>query len=81
MKIADKLKKIREEKGYSQEALAHNIGVSYVTYHNMEHGKIDIRFSVLEKCAEALEVPLLELLPEHYTDETGSQFHESPPNK
>lgn len=74
MKIAEKLRKIREKKGYPQEVMAHNIGVSYVTNHNMEHGKIDIRFSVLEKCAEALEVPLLELLPEHYTDEEGSQF-------
>lgn len=74
MEIAEKLRKIREKKGYSQEAMAYNIGVSYVTYHNIEKGKTDIRFSILLKCAEALEVPLLELLPEHYTDEGGSQF-------
>jgi len=64
--------------------MAYNIGVSYGTYHNIEKGKADIRFSVLEKCAETLEVPLLELLPQESTEDTngpGSQFDEKVSNK
>ncbi len=68
MKIAEKLRKHREKKGYSQESMAYSIGVSYVTYHNMEKGKSDIRFSILEKCAGVLEIPLLDLLPDCHTD-------------
>lgn len=64
MKIADKLRKQREKKGYSQESMAYSIGVTYVTYHNIENGKTDIKFSLLEKCAKALEVHLIDLLPD-----------------
>lgn len=66
MKIADKLRIHREKKGYSQESMALSIGLSYVTYHNIENGKIDIRFSKLEKCAEVLEIPLLKLIPDKH---------------
>lgn len=64
MKIAEKLRKCREDKGYSQESMAYSIGISYVTYHNIEKGKTDIRFSILEKCAEILDIPLVDLLPD-----------------
>lgn len=45
--------------------MAYSIGVSYVTYHNIEKGKSDIKFSVLENCAEILGIHLIELLPDH----------------
>lgn len=66
MKIADKLRRQREKKGYSQESMALSLGISYVTYHNIEKGKMDIKFSKLEKCAEVLNVHLLELLPDSH---------------
>lgn len=66
MKIADKLRKQREKKGYSQESMALSIGISYGTYHNLEKGRTDIKFSILEKCAEIFEIHLIELLPDDY---------------
>lgn len=67
MKISDKLRRLREQKGYSQESMAYSLGISYTTYHNMENGKItDFKFSILEKCAEELEVHLFELFPDKY---------------
>lgn len=69
MEIADKLRKLRVKKGYSQESMAYSIGISYTTYHNMENGKItDFKFSILEKCAEVLGVHLFELLPDEHKD-------------
>lgn len=68
MKIADKLRKIREQRGYSQECMAYTIGVSYGTYHSIEKGKTDIRFSTLEKCAQALDISLLDLLPDYHVN-------------
>lgn len=66
MKIADKLRILRLRKGISQEAMAMNLGVSYGTYHSIENDKTDIRFSLLEKCAEVLEVSIIELLPDKH---------------
>jgi len=69
MKLAEKLRKYREEKGYTQEAMANSIGVSYGTYNSMENSKTDIRFSLLEKCAKTLNISLLELLPDEYKED------------
>ncbi|HLV23767.1 MAG TPA: helix-turn-helix transcriptional regulator [Moheibacter sp.] len=69
MNLTEKLRKYREEKGYTQESMAHNIGVSYGTYSNMENGKTDIRFSLLEKCAKTLNISLFELLPDEYKED------------
>lgn len=68
MNIGENLKKIREKKGYSQEMTANSLGVSYGTYHKIEKGKADIKFSLLEKFAEIMEIPLLELIPKHHIE-------------
>lgn len=69
MKLTEKLRRYREEKGYSQQAMAHNIGVSYGTYNNIENERTDIRFSLLKKCAETLNISLLELLPDEHKED------------
>jgi len=76
MKIHEKLRKCREEKGYSQEAMAYSIVVSYGTYNNIENAKTNIKFSFLEKCAKVLDIPLLELLPAEYTHDIYEKLAE-----
>ena len=37
--IAEKLKKLRQQQGWSQEDLARNLGVSFATVNRWENGK------------------------------------------
>ena len=37
--IAEELKKLRQQKGWSQEALARELGVSFATVNRWENGK------------------------------------------
>ena len=37
--IADELKKLRQQRGWSQEDLARNLGVSFATVNRWENGK------------------------------------------
>ena len=37
--IAEELKKLRQQKGWSQEDLARNLGVSFATVNRWENGK------------------------------------------
>lgn len=61
-KIADRLKRVREEKGLSQRALAQLTGVPQSHISKIESGAVDIRLSSLVEIARALELEL-ELVP------------------
>lgn len=56
--IGQKIQQAREEKGYSQEQLAHLIGCSQSTLSNYEKGKRRIYWSQLEQMAQVLEKPI-----------------------
>lgn len=60
--IGNKLRKLRLNKGYSQEYMAEKLHVCQKTYSNMENEKATISIDTLRKIAEELEVDLLELL-------------------
>jgi len=49
MVISNKLRKLRMEKGYSQEYLAEVLAVSQKTYSNMENNKSSISIKTLKK--------------------------------
>lgn len=49
MRIGIKLRKLRMEKGYSQEYLAEVLEVSQKTYSNMENNKSSISIETLKK--------------------------------
>lgn len=61
-KIANRLKRVREEKGLSQRALAQLTGVPQSHISKIESGAVDIRLSSLVEIARALELEL-ELVP------------------
>jgi transcriptional regulator with XRE-family HTH domain len=61
-KIGEEIRKIRLLRGYSQEALAEKIGVSYQQIQKYEKGDSELKINRLESIAEALDVPLFELI-------------------
>jgi len=64
MIIGDRLKKLREEKGFSQAEIEKRSGLFRVHISRVENGHIAPAVETLEKFARALEVPLYQLLYE-----------------
>ena len=62
MSIGGKLRKLRQNKGYSQEYMAETLNISQKTYSNMENEKASISVETLKLIATELEVDVLELL-------------------
>lgn len=60
-KVSQKIKFWREQRNYTQEYLAQELGISQEHYSRLEAGQGDIKLSRLEKIAELLDVPLYEL--------------------
>ena len=54
MTIGAKLKKLREQKRYSQQDIADMIGVSQRTYSNIESDKTDISIDKLAELSKIL---------------------------
>jgi transcriptional regulator with XRE-family HTH domain len=59
----ENLRRIREERGLSQRALADRAGVVKSTIYEAEAGRHIPRIQTLEKLADALGVSLVDLLP------------------
>ncbi|OQX30022.1 MAG: hypothetical protein B0D92_00620 [Spirochaeta sp. LUC14_002_19_P3] len=60
--IALNLRRLRKEKGFTQEYLAEKSGLSRAAYRNIETGKSEPRVSSLQAIATALEVPIQRLV-------------------
>jgi transcriptional regulator with XRE-family HTH domain len=56
IEIGNNIRRIREIKNYTQEAMADKIGLSVTAYGDIERGKTDVNFTRLSQIAEALEV-------------------------
>ncbi len=61
-KIGDKIRVLRTEKGYSQETLAEQLGISPSGLAKIERGESDITFKKLEKIATFFDLNILEIL-------------------
>ena len=62
MTLAMKLKRLRNRKGLTQEALARKAGVSLGYVARLEIGRHDPKLSTLKRLARGLGVPVTELL-------------------
>lgn len=60
----DKLKQLRKRRALTLQELGDAAGVSYNSVWRLEHGKHGARPSTLRKLAEALNVPVEELVEE-----------------
>ncbi len=62
MKLHEKIKFLRQMKGWSQSEIAERIGMSANGYGNIERGDTNISIFRLEKIAEVLETDVEELM-------------------
>jgi putative transcriptional regulator len=62
-KVAEKVKKTREENGLSQEELAHQAGIYRTYIGHIENGRYSPSAYILYKIAKTLKVKVDELLP------------------
>lgn len=62
MQLHEKIRFIRNMKGWSQEEVAHRLNMSISGYGCIERGETDIPFSRLQYLAKIFEVELTELL-------------------
>lgn len=61
-KTALKIRELRENKSYTQQYMADNLGVSKNSYSLIELGKTKIHLELLAKISELLETPLDKIL-------------------
>jgi len=61
MKINEKIRFIRELKGWSQEEMAEKLNMSPKGYANIERGETNIQFSRLQQISKILDIKLSEL--------------------
>lgn len=62
--IAEKIRLLRLEKGFSQENVADMLGISTTAYGDIERGKTDLTLSRLQAIAHVFETSLNNLLEE-----------------
>ncbi len=62
MSVNEKIKLVRNAKGFTQEEMAEELGMSSNAYGDIERGDSDPRLSKLQKISEKLGINLSELL-------------------
>lgn len=62
--LADNLKRVRAERGYSQEKLAEIVDLHRTYISGIERGTRNVSLRNIEKIARALDLPVIDLLTE-----------------
>ena len=63
VRFGERLRKVRQKKGLSQEALADLAGLHRTYVSSVERGKRNISLANIEKLAKALQVSMAKLMP------------------
>ncbi|HLJ90778.1 MAG TPA: helix-turn-helix transcriptional regulator [Candidatus Angelobacter sp.] len=61
-KLGERVRRLREKRGWSQETLAHETGFGRSFMSAIERGKKDLRLSTLCKLANIFEITLTQLI-------------------
>ncbi|MCO5236074.1 MAG: helix-turn-helix domain-containing protein [Chitinophagaceae bacterium] len=72
MDIAEQIKKIRKEKGLSQQDLADKLSMNRVQYNRIETGKSDPTMNILQRIANVLDVNVVEFFE---AKNNGTEVH------
>ncbi len=64
--VGERIRHIRQNAGFTQEALARRAGIGRVTLVRLENGEQTPRFRTLDAIAKALGIPVRELLIERH---------------
>lgn len=78
MNIGDKIRKVRELKGYKQEYVAGKLGLSVTAYGNIERNESSLTYERLEEIANVLEVTVQDILniPEQLNIHSVNNAHQ-----
>jgi transcriptional regulator with XRE-family HTH domain len=60
MNIAEQIKSIRKNKGFSQQEIADKLAINRVQYNRIETGKSDPTMNILQRIANALDINVVE---------------------
>jgi transcriptional regulator with XRE-family HTH domain len=71
--VGQTIKKTREDKGISIRELGSKVGLSHPQVSNIEQGKRELSLPYLYRFAQALDVPVTDLIPEQ-TPANASYF-------
>ncbi|MBU0486853.1 MAG: helix-turn-helix transcriptional regulator [Bacteroidetes bacterium] len=71
VKINDSIKKIRKNKGFTQQIMADALELSLSAYSNIESGKADVNMSRISEIAKIFEMTIIELIT-YNTDQSLS---------
>lgn len=79
MSLETKLRKLREQKGWSQMDVAHQLGISQSAYNKWEAGQAKPTLPNLQKLAEIFEVDFLDLVQTQIlnVDMSNAKFEDS----
>lgn len=61
-RLGERIKKLRKNRGWNQDTLAHLTGMHRAYPYRLENGLIDIRLSTLLRLAQVFEMPLQQFL-------------------
>lgn len=61
-KIGERIKKAREERNYSQQYLAQQLGISQKAYSKIENSQTNVTLNHLDRIAQVLETSINQLL-------------------
>jgi len=73
--VVNNIAKIRNEKGFTQEQIANVLGVSRVTYINIEMGKRDLTTGELAKLSAFFNIPIPEFFDQPRDNEKFKQMY------
>ena len=62
MKIGTHIKKLRNMRGWSQQVVADQLGMTQANYHKLESDKSKAKLEILEKVASLYDISILDLL-------------------
>lgn len=60
MKVCEKIKRLRQEKGWSQEEIANKLNISTNAYGCIERGDTDVSLSRLEEISAVFEIDIVD---------------------
>lgn len=60
--ILNNLKRLRKEKGITQEEMANRLGISRVTYYSIENGKQELSIQKVDEIVKILNITLFDLI-------------------
>lgn len=71
MNIGDFLRRLREEKGYSQEYIAEQLEMSQNAYWKLENNQSSIKFRTIEKVAKVFKKDVCQFINDLYASNGG----------